>query len=288
MELASPITIYWDLPSDADEPSGLLAIAADIIACRPLMVWITGTAPTLPDGFTGVLEQFREGSVSVILTIPRGAFESARGFGEQGLVRELLLAVDRVDQLDAEEWAETASVGISFAVTSRNWRELPDLVRQCPGYGITRLVLPMQRLYGDEPPFFLTVREQQELADALDSAAGASKLTLTIHDPFIWRAFNPGVPFPQGGCQAANTMIAIAPDGGVYPCPTLPVRLGTVGEASLREIIASAAKKELRQKLLEHPGACRECKELAECRGGCRGRAYVVHQSLEGEDPACW
>jgi GeoRSP system SPASM domain protein len=83
-------------------------------------------------------------------------------------------------------------------------------------------------------------------------------------------------------------MIAIAPDGGVYPCPTLPVRLGTVGEAPLKEIIASAAKKEFRQKLLEYPDACRGCGEVTVCKGGCRGRAYVVHQSLEGEDPACW
>jgi len=289
MELASPITIYWDLPPDAAEPSRLLGIAADIIDCRPLMVWITGTAPTLPDGFEEVLERFREGSISVTLTIPRSACDvSVRMLAEQGGLRELFLAVNQADLLDSEEWNETAPVGISFAVTSRSWRELPDLVHQCQGYGITRLVLPMQRLYGEEPPFFLTSREQQELADALDAAGGTAGLTLTIHDPFIWRAFNPGVPFPQGGCQAANTMIVIAPDGGVYPCPSLPVRLGTVGEAPLKEIVASSTKKEFRQKLLEHPGACRECAEVAECRGGCRGRAHVVHQSLEGEDPACW
>jgi GeoRSP system SPASM domain protein len=146
----------------------------------------------------------------------------------------------------------------------------------------------MQRLYGAGVPFFLTAREQRVLADALDAAGGTSGLTLTIHDPFLWRAFNPGIPFPQGGCQAANTMIAIAPDGGVYPCPTLPVRLGTIGEAPLKEIIASAAKKEFRQKLLDHPGACRECGEVTVCKGGCRGRAYVMHQSMEGDDPACW
>ncbi|ABB30810.1 hypothetical protein GeomeDRAFT_0884 [Geobacter metallireducens RCH3] len=289
MELASPITIYWDLPPDAHEPSRLMGIAADIVPCRPLMVWITCTAPTLPDGLGAVLERFRESSISVIITIALSTRdESVRALAGQGLVREFLLAVDHAGQLDTGEWKGIAPVGISFAVTSRNWRELPDLMHQCPGYGITRLVLPMQRLYGDEPPFFLTSREQQELADALASAGGTSGLTLTIHDPFLWRAFNPGVPFPQGGCQAANTMIAIAPDGGVYPCPSLPVRLGTVGEASLKEIIASMAKKDVRQRLLEHPGACMACGDVAECRGGCRGRAYVVHQSLEGEDPACW
>lgn len=289
MELASPITIYWDLPPDSAGSCRLLGIAAEIVGCRPLMANITGTAPTLPDRFGEVLERFRAGPVAVTLTVPctaRG--DTVRSLAGEGLVRELLLAVDHLEQLHDGEWEERHGVGVSFAVTPRNWRELPDLVRLCLDRGITRLVLPMQRLYGEEVPFFLTAREQQVLAGALEDAGGSSGLTLTIHDPFLWRAFNPGVPFPQGGCQAANTMIAIAPDGGVYPCPTLPVRLGTLGEASLKEIIASAVKKEFRQRLLEHPGACGGCGEVTVCKGGCRGRAYVMHQSMEGDDPACW
>lgn len=288
MELASPITIYWDI-SPAANTSLLQRIAADILDCRPLMLQLTSTEPRLTEGLLTVLEQFRDSPVSVILTIPLAAYDdSCRDHLQGSGVQEVLLAVDRADRFGGEGWPVSGSAGISFPVTSGNWRELPDLVHSCLDHGITRLVLPMQRLYGGEPPFFLTVREQRELAEALDAAGGVAGLNLTIHDPFLWRAFNPGVPFPQGGCQAANTMIAISPDGGVYPCPSLPVRLGTVGSQSLKEIIASASKKEVRRQLLAHPGACRECGELVECRGGCRGRAYVMHQSLEGEDPACW
>lgn len=288
MELASPITIYWDLPPDGDV-SLLRRVAADIADCRPLMVQLASTEPRLADGLRAVLEQFRDRPVSVTLTIPLAAYDDpCRELLQRSGVRELLLEVDRADRLGGEGWPGSGPFGISFPVTTGNWRDLPDLLLRCAEGGTTRLVLPMQRLYGDEVPFFLTAREQRELADALDAAGGTSGLSLTIHDPFLWRAFNPGVPFPQGGCQAANTMIAIAPDGGVYPCPTLPVRLGTVGEGSLKEIIASAAKKEFRQKLLEHPDACRGCAEVTVCKGGCRGRAYVMHQSLEGEDPACW
>jgi GeoRSP system SPASM domain protein len=289
MELSSPITIYWDLPAAAADPSLLLAIAAGIIDCRPLMLNVTSTAPTSPGWLGEVLERFRGGPAAVTLTIPPQAHDdTVRALVAHGAVRELLLAVDHADLLDSGEWQDEPSAGVSYAVTHGNWRELPTLVHYCLDRGITRLVLPMQRLYGGEPPFFLTTNEQRELANALDAEGGAQRLALTIHDPFLWRAFNPGVPFPQGGCQAANTMIAIAPDGGVYPCPTLPVRLGTAGEMPLQELIASEAKKALRRRLLEHPRACGACGELAECRGGCRGRAYVMHQSLEGEDPSCW
>ncbi|HLO27364.1 MAG TPA: SPASM domain-containing protein, partial [Geobacteraceae bacterium] len=176
---------------------------------------------------------------------------------------------------------------ISFPVTRENWRELPELVTFCRERRILRLVLPMQRLYHGESPFLLDSEEQRVLAESLAAAGGVAGMDLTIHDPFLWRAFNPGVPFPQGGCQAANTMLAIAPNCDVYPCPTLPVRLGAIGEASLKEIAVSAEKKEFRRELLEHPAGCRGCPELAGCRGGCRGRSYAIHGSLAGADPAC-
>jgi len=288
MELASPITIYWDLPPEAAESSRLVGPAAEIVDCRPLMVNITVTAATVPLRFGEVLARLRAGAAAVTLTVPDTAWCDVRFLAGEGLVRELFLAVDHLEQLQGWDGGERAGVGVSYAVTPRNWRALPDLARLCLDRGITRLVLPMQRLYGEEVPFFLTAREQQILTGALEYVGGIPGLTLTIHDPFLWRAFNPGIPFPQGGCQAANTMIAIAPDGGVYPCPTLPVRLGTLGEASLKEIIASTAKQEFRRKLLEHPDVCGGCAEVTVCRGGCRGRAYVMHQSLAGDDPACW
>jgi GeoRSP system SPASM domain protein len=146
----------------------------------------------------------------------------------------------------------------------------------------------MQRLYGNEYPFFLSRDEQSDLGDALKSVGGTEGIKLTIHDPFLWRAFNPGVPFPQGGCQAANTMISISPDGGVYPCPSLPVRIGDMGgTASLKEIIASPAKKEFRSRLLTAPEKCSDCLELPVCRGGCRGRAFVMYGSIDEIDSAC-
>jgi len=292
VELASPITIYWDLPAKLAVTDTLLQWCADIAACHPLMLQVTVAGQSLGEGAVAVLETFRGGPVAVTLTVPLPAFDAATVDMLRELkVQEVLLAAESVDRLregwEAFRHSPPPPVGISFTVTRRNWRELPTLVALCREQRVSRLVLPMQRLYGGETPFSITRDEQRELAAALAAAGGVSGLNLTIHDPFLWRACNPNVPFPQGGCQAANTMLAIAPDGGVYPCPTLPVRLGTLVESPLREIIASSAKKAFRLRLRETPRECLECSELAECRGGCLGRAYVVHGSHEGADPAC-
>ncbi|HEY6007265.1 MAG TPA: GeoRSP system SPASM domain protein [Geobacteraceae bacterium] len=301
MELATPITIYWDLPSRTLDTGRLLRICGDIVDCRPLMLHLHLPDPQLDEGTLAVLERLKGTSIAVSLTVPPEALGLAGSTLLRDLgLKEMLVEVGQVAALSpgtlsgllflSQESASAAprpTPGIAFPVCRDNWRELPKLLACCRSEGVPRLILPMQRLYHGESPFNLTRREQEELAASLAKAGGVEGVNLTVHDPFLWRALNPGVPFPQGGCQAANTMIAVDPDGAVYPCPSLPVRLGDIGETSLKAIIASAAKKDFRRRLLESPAGCRACAELAECRGGCRGRAFVIYGSLDGIDVAC-
>jgi GeoRSP system SPASM domain protein len=286
MELASPITIYWDLAPGESAFDSLQQICTDILAVRPLMLQLYDPTPILGDGVRAVLERLRGEPLSVTLTITPACLSTLADMAVTQLgVTEILLVAEHPD--DLKNISAQPSVGVSCPVTRENWRELPALVAGCRERGFNRLVLPMQRLYNEDRPFMLGKDEQTELERALVEMGGTKDLKLTIHDPFLWRAFNPGVPFPQGGCQAANTMISISPDGGVYPCPTLPVRLGELGVASLQDILASSRKKDFRRSLLLQPEACRECPEVAECKGGCRGRALVRHGSLDGVDESC-
>ena len=206
-------------------------------------------------------------------------------------LRGLLFSVSSCAELSGipalrDEVAGRFATGIAFQVDQGNWQELPQVVTFCIERGIPSLTLPMQRLYNHSDPFMLSAGEQSKLTELL-ATLDYSAIRLTIHDPFLWRAFNPTTPFPGGGCQAANTMLAIAPDGAVYPCPTLPLTLGNLHTSSLTDILASTAKKDVRRMLLEHPAACATCEELNQCRGGCRGRSYVLQGSLSAVDPAC-
>lgn len=284
MELPTPITIYWDLPGEPTSTEELLKVAADIMACRPLMLHLLDTAPAFRAEIAAVAACFKGSPVAVSLTMTPTAFAQARTILPDAGLQELLVTVRGVGDIPKPLAPATA---LSCAVTADNWRQLPELVAHCRNNGIRRLMLPMQRLYESCRPFFLSPREQEELAFSLAQAGGHDGLNLTIHDPFLWQAFNPGIPFPQGGCQAANTMIAVAGTGGVYPCPSLPVRLGSLSEQSLKEVLASPAKKDFRRKLLESPADCRSCADVSSCKGGCRGRGYVSCGNLEGIDPAC-
>lgn len=293
VELASPITIYWDLPSEPADQEALQRICTDISECRPLMLQMLSTEETSAEGLLFVLQQLADSRIAVSVTIPVEHLNNLPGeIISQAGIKELLLYTESLSDLPKGAWWENRTesqtvTGISFSATRANWQQLPQVVSWCRSNGITRLVLPMQRLYNNETPFFISRQEQQELTDALEQVGGVEGLNLTIHDPFLWRAFNPAIPFPQAGCQAANTMIAIAPDGGVHPCPTLPVRLGSLTESSLKEIISSPLKKQFRRSLLEQPGDCRDCNDVSVCRGGCRGRGLALQGTLDGIDPAC-
>lgn len=286
MELALPITVYWDLAPQVALDDSLLQVCDEILECRPLMLQLYDPSHLLGEGVRALLERFRDTPVSVSLTVSPSCLSSpgCQSAADLG-VKEILLAISSLEALGP--LTGRPGTGISFSVSHDNWRQLPQVVAVCRQRGFSRLVLPMQRLFSGGEAFLLNKSEQSILEQALAEGGGVEGVPLTIHDPFLWRAFNPGIPFPQGGCQAANTMIAIAPDGGVYPCPTLPHRIGRLGTTTLKEIIASAEKKVLRNRILSYPAACNECPEIVVCRGGCRGRSFNRQGSFDAIDEAC-
>jgi GeoRSP system SPASM domain protein len=176
--------------------------------------------------------------------------------------------------------------GISFLVDRENFRDLPEAVSICRDKEITRMVIPMQRLLKTTACFSTDTHERQKLTERI-SREDLQEINLTIHDPFLWKVFYPKAEFPEGGCQAANSMIYISSEGDVYPCPLLPLKLGSLNKNKLKEMMASSQKRELRELLAVPPEGCRDCVEVKQCAGGCRGRAYVFAGSLSVPDPSC-
>lgn len=291
-ELARPITIYWDITPLPPFPLDYPLICTQIKESKPLQLHLLDKTSPLSQPVYSILGQFQGTSIATVLTTVLHGLNSSclDRLASLGL-RGLLLCTASYSEMAGIPATVDAvggrfATGVAFQVNRQNWEELPQVVEFCLEHCILSLTLPMQRLYDNESPLVLDLHEQTMLAESL-AKLDYSSLRLTIHDPFLWRAFNKAIPFPGGGCQAANTMLAIAPDGTVYPCPTLPLPLGNLQTSTLTEILASTIKKDVRRMLLEPPTACATCEDLRECRGGCRGRSYVVRGELSGIDPAC-
>src|SRR5919197_4599537 len=161
MELATPITIHWDLPAGAPDPHFLLRIAVDIVQCRPLVLHLHDPGQRLGAATLAVLGRIRGTAIAVSLTV-RPPYLEEKGHREllcDTGVKEILLAAEHPAVLKTVP--SPRNLGVSFSVTRHNWRVLPALLAYCRQEGITRLVLPMQRLYNGESPFFLDRGEQE-------------------------------------------------------------------------------------------------------------------------------
>jgi len=287
-ELSTPIRIYWDLTPLPETPPDHGKIAADIIALKILNLDITATGQSIPLSCFRVIESCVAARIGVTLTVSPAALTPAV---KEALAvappKELLVEVTSCDDLSSLGHLPSAVAGISVPLCNNNWQLIPDIIRFCSRHGFKRLVFPMQRLYEGEVPFHIPAHGLTAIAGSLSSFTPHSDLRITAHDPFVWRAIFPHTPFPNGRCQAANTMLSIDRFGSVYPCPVMPAPLGSLREMTLKEIAKSPLKKELRSRLLSLPGECAGCGMADGCLGGCRGRAERVSGSWESIDPGC-
>ena len=288
MELKTPIRIYWDVTPLPAAPPPWERACADLLALRVLQVTLRDNGPELAPVTWAILERFQGAPLALVLEATAPARSAAvRGrLAEMG-VRLLLVPVDAPAEVATLTLVGPLPVGVSWEATGENWRELPALLAACVDHGIAIVSLPMPRLVGAATAFSLSAAEQVELAGLLAATLEIDRLRLTVHDPFLWRLVYPQTPFPEGGCQAANTMLYLAPDGTVYPCPALPEPLGSLATTSLAELLATPAKGELRRLLQTPPAVCASCPEAATCLGGCRGRGLVTAGSLAAADPGC-
>ena len=88
------------------------------------------------------------------------------------------------------------------------------------------------------------------------------------------------------GCHAGIFYFSLRPNGDVYPCTFLPVKVGNIRKQSLTDIwYNSKVLKELRKRSLLK-GKCGACEYRATC-GGCRGRAYACTGDYLETDPVC-
>jgi GeoRSP system SPASM domain protein len=82
-------------------------------------------------------------------------------------------------------------------------------------------------------------------------------------------------------------MIYISGDLDVTPCPIMPYSMGNLSGTSLHEICSSEKRRQVRVELSKTPQECVSCNIAAKCRGGCRGRTYVLFSKFSKKDPAC-
>jgi uncharacterized protein len=78
-------------------------------------------------------------------------------------------------------------------------------------------------------------------------------------------------------CRAMGGELCVYPNGDIYPCAALKIKLGTISD--LTAVFKSAAYHTLANRTAGNIPACKGCKIEAFCAGGCAADAFAANTS---------
>jgi radical SAM protein with 4Fe4S-binding SPASM domain len=179
---------------------------------------------------------------------------------------------------------------ISFTAHRANFREFPQVAEVAHHLRAFRVwsdrLVPIGRGSTLEA---LTPQETRELFDLMAASRGREqrrwfhRAEIPMHRALQFLAGGPSYR-----CTAGDTLISIQPNGDVYPCRRLPIRIGNVFETPLAVLYRDSSV--LRS--LRDPGrtcrGCESCPHETRCRGGLRCLSFASTSDPFRADPGCW
>jgi len=293
MDFSVPIRVRWDV--DFRERSGRVKrIARKIAEASPLFVELHISGNRGLSELSGILAELQKAGprISVHLGLSPGSTRALRNGYPVEFVWDIGAEAGFLPKVPEGESA------ISFVPDGDSLGELPEVIAEFAESRLSVLHLPNVNAVrslaarGNVP--VPEIERLREAAGAV-SARGISLAgkRLVVHDFFLWKTLSGAFPGATGdrlefsGCQAGTALAYLDWDGTVYPCDSLPIRLGSLDESSLEEVWASPARERVVAALRATPGACDGCGEYHGCHGGCRGMAYLAAGTFDVPDPAC-
>ena len=293
MEFSVPIRIRWDV--DFLERSGRVKrLARKVAEAAPLFVELHIAGSRGLSELSGILAELQKAGprVSVHLGLFPGAAEVFRRGYPVDFVWDVGKAAGFLPRLPQ------GAKAISFVPDADTLEELPEVLAEFAESHLVDLHLPNVNavrslaLGGGVPiPEIDRLREATGKAASLPLSLEGKRIV--AHDYFLWKSLSAAFPGAAGdrlefsGCQAGDALAYLDWEGNVYPCDSLPIRLGSLDEVSLEELWAFPARERVVAAVRATPGACDGCGQYRGCHGGCRGMAYLAADTFDAPDPAC-
>jgi radical SAM protein with 4Fe4S-binding SPASM domain len=181
---------------------------------------------------------------------------------------------------------------ISFTAHRANFREFFQVARLGSELGVTRvwgdrlipwgkgLALMEEGLSRDETREFFEVMFKAHS----EAMRGFCKTQIAMHRALQFLVAG-GIPYH---CGAGYSLIALQPNGDLYPCRRMPIRVGNIMETHLINLYHESQLFQA----LRNPGrisdGCRDCSFSRKCRGGLKCLSFAVTGDPFKADPGCW
>lgn len=89
-------------------------------------------------------------------------------------------------------------------------------------------------------------------------------------------------------CTAGDTLLTVMPNGDLFPCRRMPVRVGNLFETPLSELYDHAPLLKRLRHQEEFDDQCQGCRFVKTCRGGLKCLSYAMTGDPFAGDPGCW
>ncbi|MHC1725985.1 MAG: radical SAM protein [Syntrophobacteraceae bacterium] len=180
---------------------------------------------------------------------------------------------------------------VALTAHRKNFHEFPIIAKLCRKLNVSRLWADRLIPLGTPlDPLALNPVETREFFNLMHGELAASrrkwfsKTEIAMHRALQFLVGG-GVPYR---CTAADSLIAINPDGDLYPCRRMPIPVGNVRKASLATLYyGSDLLRTLREDQRISKG-CENCIFKTTCRGGLKCLSHAVKGSPHYADPGCW
>ncbi len=181
---------------------------------------------------------------------------------------------------------------LMFTLTKSNVGQVPYLFDFIEDYGLDSCIIERFIPWGSGTKIRDDVVSKEEWKNTLNVLCEKTGVQVDIEEIAQYRAFM----FKRGSqkkefflfgapCIVGTDGVAVMPDGTVFPCRRLPLKIGNLTESSLMQIWeqSDVLKKARNRYLLK--GKCKNC-NISSCFG-CRALAYSLTGDFMEEDPLC-
>jgi len=293
MEFSMPIRVRWDVDfrGRSERPK---RIARAIRAASPLFLELRFDGKRGVSDLPAIFAEMNQGGSRIEATV-RLSPETAK-VSSAGYPARFRWELDSAGRFPATlpDGAHT----ISFTPDEDSIAELPGLIEDFADSPWEELVLPnvnaVRALAGKgHVPVPTPERLRRVTGEIARLSVPLNGKRVVVHDFFLWQALKAAFPGAVGervefsGCQAGTALAYIDWEGNVYPCDSLPIRLGNLLDAPFEKVWQAPARERLADSIRATPGGCLECAERTGCHGGCRGLAYLADRSFDCPDPSC-
>jgi len=304
-----PIRINWDLSHfDIDEISNfstqkkslLHKIVNELLINRVLLLSISGWEVFSSSAFHDLISLLKKETKISLIHDFNYPIEIKTDFLNKN-IETFILQIEDINLLNGSNIANLLKklkigVAFQFTVTEKNYRDLPAAFNFCLKNGIKKIILPNANLAGKRASEIQDLILSSSLKKKLAGLIGENndllneQIALDVYDPSLWRLLNTNNKETKmlfQGCQAANSVAFIDSSANVYPCLSLPLKLGNLKQNTLKEIWASKKRLKVKQAIEQIPQECQICSAVKECAGGCRGITYSLKGDFNFAEPSC-